>query len=109
MVVLVRLPARLDESNASQISADLIAAARHHPNVLIADMSSTKSCDWAGAAALARAFSQATRRGTELRLVVTSESVRRVLSLNGLDSLLPIFENVEAASTTSPGALLQSL
>lgn len=108
MVVLVRLPASLDESNATQISAGLIAAARHHPNVLIADMSSTKSCDWAGAAALARAFSQATRRGTELRLVVTSESVRRVLSLNGLDYLLPVFDDVMSASLTPPSALLGS-
>ena len=103
MVVLVTLPARLDESNAAEISAGLAAAAEGHPQVLIADMSRTRSCDWAGARALASAFSQATTGGTELRLVTTSEAVRRVIRLNGLDRLMPIFEDVTAASSRPPG------
>ena len=98
MVVLVTLPARLDESNAAEISAGLAAAAEGHPEVLIADMSRTKSCDWAGARALASAFSRATTGGTELRLVTACAAVRRVISLNGLDRLMPIFEDVTTAS-----------
>jgi anti-anti-sigma factor len=98
MVVLVTLPARLDESNAAEISAGLAAAAEGHPQVLIADMSRTRSCDWAGARALASVFSQATTGGTELRLVMASDAVRRVISLNGLDRLMPIFEDVTSAS-----------
>jgi anti-anti-sigma factor len=76
----------------------LTAAAQGRPEVLIADMSRTRSCDWAGARALASAFSQATTGGTELRLVTASEPVRRVISLNGLDRLLLIFEDVASAS-----------
>lgn len=98
MVVLVTLPVRLDEANAARVRAGLLAEADRHPRVLIADMSRTRSCDWAGADALASTFSQTMAGGTELRLVVTSESVRRVISLNGLDQLLPIFEDVTAAS-----------
>lgn len=98
MVVLVTLPAQLDETNAAEISAGLIAAAEGHPHVLVADMSRTRFCDWAGARALARAFSQATTGGTELRLVTASEAVRRVISLNGLDRVIPIYEDVTAAS-----------
>jgi anti-anti-sigma factor len=98
MVVLVTLPASLDESNAAEISAGLAAAAQDHPRVLIADMSRTRSCDWAGARALATAFSRATTSGTELRLVTASKAVRRVISLNGLDRLMPIFEDVTSAS-----------
>jgi anti-anti-sigma factor len=108
MVVLVTLPAQLDESNAAEISAGLITAAEGHPHVLIADMSRTMSCDWAGARALATAFSQAATGGTELRLVTASEAVRRVISLNGLDRLLPIFEDVTTASAAPPGALLRT-
>lgn len=108
MVVLVTLPARLDESNAAEVGAGLAAAAEGHPHVLIADMSRTRSCDWAGARALAGAFQQATTGGTELRLVTVSETVRRVISLNGLDRLLPIFDDVMTASATPPGALLRS-
>jgi len=98
MIVLVTLPAHLDESNAAQIGADLAAAAEGHPQVVIADMSRTRSCDWAGARALATAFSQATTSGIELRLVAASNAVRRVISLNGLDRLMPIFEDVTSAS-----------
>jgi anti-anti-sigma factor len=98
MVVLVTLPAQVDESNAAEISAGLAAAAEGHPEVLIADMSRTRSCDWAGARTLATAFTRATTGGTELRLVTTSTAVRRVISLNGLDRLMPIFEDVASAS-----------
>jgi len=98
MIVLVRLPAQLDESNEAEISAVLVAAAEVHPEVLIADMSDTRSCDWAGARALASAFSQATTGGTEMRLVTASEAVRRVISLNGLDRLLTVFADVPSAS-----------
>jgi len=104
MVVLVRLPARLDESNAAEISAGLAAAAEGRPQVLIADMSRTKSCDWAGARALASAFSRATTGGTELRLVTASAAVRRVISLNGLDRLMRIFEDVTSASVVPTGS-----
>jgi anti-anti-sigma regulatory factor len=40
--------------------------------------------------------------GTELRLVLTDESVRRVISVNGLDQVMPIFEDVTSASVPPP-------
>lgn len=104
MVLLVTLPAQLDESNAAEVRAGLMAAIERHPLVLIADMSGTRSCDWAGAHVLARTFSRATTGGTELRLVTASAAVRRVISLNGLDRLMPVFEDVTAASLTPPQA-----
>jgi len=106
MIVLVTLPERLDESRAAEVGAQLVAAIQDHPEVLIADMSRTRSCDWAGAQALASAFSEATTSGTELRLVTASDAVRRVISLNGLDRLMRVFEDVTAASRTPPSALL---
>lgn len=108
MIVLVTLPAQLNETNAAEISATLTAAMHGRPELLIADMSGTKSCDWAGARTLASAFSQATAGGTELRLVTASDAVRRVISLNGLDQLMPVFDDVTTASLTPPGALLTS-
>jgi anti-anti-sigma factor len=102
MVVLVRIPVQLDEANAGPVRAGLLAEADRHPQVLIADMSGTRSCDWAGAAALASTFSQAMAGGTELRLVLTDESVRRVISVNGLDQVMPIFEDVTSASVPPP-------
>jgi anti-anti-sigma factor len=101
-VVLVILPAQVDESNAAAIRTALMAAAEDRPRVLIADMSGTRWCDWAGAGALASILGRAASRGTELRLVVTDESVRRVISLNGLDQLLTVFADVTTAVAAQP-------
>lgn len=101
--LVVTIPAQLDESNAAAVKASLLAAAERRPHLLIADMSGTRWCDWAGAGALALAFSGALRGGTELRLVAADESVRRVISLNGLDRLMSVCRNVAAAAAAPPG------
>jgi hypothetical protein len=62
----------------------------------------TTSCDHAGADAVVRAFQRAVISGTKLRLVVTAEHVSRVLSLSGLDHLVPIYPSLEAATSASP-------
>lgn len=49
--LLVSLPAQVDESNASEVRAALLAAAERRPRVLIADMSATQWCDAATAEA----------------------------------------------------------
>jgi anti-anti-sigma factor len=101
--LVISLPTHVDESNAAQVRATLTAAAERRPRVLIADMSGTRWCDWAGAGALASTFCRAATAGTELRLVLTDDSVRRVMSVNGLDQLLPIFGDVTAAAATPHG------
>lgn len=65
---------------------------------LILDMTATASCDHAGADAVVRAYQRAVASGTQLRLVVTAEIVRRVLSINGIDRLISIYPSVDAAT-----------
>lgn len=96
--LLVSLPAHVDESNADQVRADLLAAADQAPRMLIADMSGTARCDWAGMEAIASASTRALAAGTELRLVVRDESVRRALHVNGLDRLMPIYRDMTTAT-----------
>jgi anti-anti-sigma regulatory factor len=64
---------------------------------LIADLAATLSCDYSGTDALARAHQRAVASGTELRIVVTADVVRRVLSLSGLDRLISIYPTLDAA------------
>jgi hypothetical protein len=45
-----------------------------------------------------RAFRRAVISGTELRLVVTAPTVSRMLSLSGLDRLVPVYPCLEAAA-----------
>ena len=61
-------------------------------------MSATVSCDYAGADSVARASRRAILTGTELRLVVTAQIVRRVLSTSGLDRLVAIYPSLESAT-----------
>jgi len=84
---VVSLPEHIDVSNAGQIREALLAVINRGAQALIADMTATISCDQAGAAAVVRAHQRAFTSGTQLRLVVTSEIVRRVLSISGIDRL----------------------
>jgi anti-sigma B factor antagonist len=95
------MPPELDITNADQIRHGLRAAASLGPPVLIIDMSATTFCDSSGVQAIVDAYNQvhshnqgaATR--TQLRLVATT--VRRILTLVGVDQLMPVYSTLEAA------------
>lgn len=91
------LPPHIDVSNAGLIREQLLTVINLGATDLIADMSRTISCDHAGAEAIARAYQRAAGNGTQLRLVVTADVVRRVLSINGIDRLISIYPTLQAA------------
>ena len=99
---VVALPVLMDASNAGQVREELLSVINGGAIALIADMTATTSCDNAGADAVVRAFRRAVICGTELRLMVTAGHVSRVLSLSGLDHLVPIYPSLEAATAVSP-------
>jgi anti-anti-sigma factor len=103
---VVTLPRNIDVSNAGQISEQLLSVISRGATELIADMTATASCDHAGADAVARAYQRATANGTQLRLVVTAQVVRRVLSLNGLDRVVPVYPSLEAATAVGPAVVI---
>jgi anti-anti-sigma factor len=94
---LVTLPQHINSGNADQICEQLLWIINRGAAVLIADLTGTLSCDFSGADALARAHRQAVPNGTELRLVVTADVVRRVLALYGLDRLVAIYPDLNGA------------
>ena len=94
---VVALPQHIDHSNADQIREQLLWILNRGADVLIADLSGTLSCDYSGADALARAYHRAVAVRTELRLVVTADVVRRVLSLNGFDRLVAVYPDLDGA------------
>ena len=100
---IVSFPGRVDISNAGQLRDRLLAVIGRGAALLIADMSRTASCDHAAIEVVARACQRAAINGTQVRLVVTAPVVRRVLSLEGLDRLVPIYPSVEAATGPVPG------
>ena len=94
---VVTLPEHIDVSNAGQIREQLLSVINRGATAVIADMTATVSCDQAGADAVARAYQRAVVSGTQLRLVVSAQIVRRMLSLSGLDRLVSIYPSLEAA------------
>jgi anti-sigma B factor antagonist len=101
---VVALPEHIDVSNASQIREELLSVINRGAAALIADMTATLSCDQSGVAAVMRAHQRALASGTQLRLVVTAQIVRRVLGINGLDRLIPVYPCVEAATAAGTPA-----
>jgi anti-anti-sigma factor len=94
---IVSFPEQVDISNVDQLRDRLLSVINRGATVLIADMTSTVSCDHAAVDAIARACQRAAASGTQLRLVVTAPLVRRVLSIEGLDRLVPIYPLLDAA------------
>jgi anti-sigma B factor antagonist len=94
---LVTLPQHINSANADQIREQLLWIINRGAAVLIADLTETVSCDFSGADVLARAHRRAVANGTELRLVVTADVVRRVLTLNGLDRIVAIYPDLDGA------------
>ena len=69
---------------------------------VIADMTATRFCDSSGISMLVRAHKQATANGTQLRLVVLSAAVLRILTLVQMDHLLLIYPTLSQALAAGP-------
>jgi len=101
---LATMPERIDQPGAAAMGEQLLTIVDGDVLVLILDMTATAECDHAGGDMLARVYHRAVARGTGLRLVATGEKVRRVLTLTGIDRLVPVYASVGAAlAATAPG------
>ena len=100
-LAIVVLPEHFGLPGVDQIREQLLSVLNRGALVLIADLSSTVSCDHAGSDGVARVHQRAVSSGTELRLVVTSEIVRRVLSVSGVDRLVSHYPSLESALAAS--------
>jgi anti-sigma B factor antagonist len=102
-IAIVRLPGEIDVTNATAALTALTAALDDGAKVVIADMSGTKFCDSAGLASLVRAHQQAVANQARFRLVTMAPAVRRILTLTGVDTRVPVFDSVRAARSDSAG------
>jgi anti-anti-sigma factor len=103
-LAVVTLPEHVNVSDSAQLRDQLLAVMNRGAAVLIVDMTVTTSCDHAAFDAVARAYQRAAVSGTQLRLVVTAPVIRRVLSIEGLDRLVPIYPSLDAAmAAETPG------
>jgi anti-sigma B factor antagonist len=102
---VVVLPPEIDITNADQVREDLLSVLNQGAAPLIADLSKTTFCDSAGVGALARSFRRAEASQSEMRLVVGTLAVQRILTLTGIDRLLDIHPSVAASLAASPDSV----
>ncbi|MGH3150105.1 MAG: PAS domain S-box protein [Streptosporangiaceae bacterium] len=101
---VVAFPGHVDVTNVGQLRDRLLSVINRGATILVADMTGTVTCDHAAVDALARTCQRAQANGTQLRLVVTAPVIRRVLSIEGLDRLVPIYPLLDAALAVGPSA-----
>ena len=98
MPVVVVLPAEIDVTNSELVHQRIVAALAPGVDVVIADMTATTFCDSSGVHAVIFAHEAAVERGIELRLAVSPDgSVRRVLQLIGVGSVVPVYSSLAEA------------
>jgi len=91
------MPAEIDVTNADEIRQALRAAACHGSAVLIIDMSGTTFCDSAGVQAIIDAYNENQNAKTPAQLRIVTTAVRRIMTLVGIDQLVPVYSTLEAA------------
>lgn len=95
--VVVVLPVEIDVFTAGAVSERLMAAIVPGVAVVIADLTGTTFCDCAGVSALLLASRKALTNSAELRLVVRSHLVLRILELLGADQVMPVYPDLGMA------------
>ena len=95
--VVVTLPAEFDVGIAAGIYTQITAAFASGVRVVVADMTATMFCDTMAIRTLVLAHRQAPANGTELRLVVMSPGVLRIMEVLGVDTMLPVYDSLEEA------------
>jgi anti-sigma B factor antagonist len=96
-LAVVTFPAEIDMATAGALGEQVAAALAPGVQAVIADMAATTFCDSAGITMLIRAKKQATARGAELRLLLPDPNVLRVLKIQGVDAVLPIYHSLDEA------------
>jgi anti-sigma B factor antagonist len=98
MPVVVVLPAEIDVTNSELVHDKLVAALTPGVGVVVADMTSTSFCDSSGVHAVIFAHETAAARGIQMRIAVSpGGSVRRVLQLIGVASVVPVYPSLAEA------------
>ena len=96
-LAVVTLPGEIDISNDSQVQDTLTSALDDGTAVLVADAGRTTFCGCSGVTALLHTHHRAAAAGAQLRVVVGSPPMRRVLELTAADQALNTYPTLAAA------------
>ena len=95
--IVVPLPPEIDVSNEVQVREALASALAGKPEVVIADGTATEFCDCAAVTGLITAHQRAAAEDAQLRVVLTSARVLRVVELIGAERVLRVYPSLDRA------------
>jgi anti-sigma B factor antagonist len=98
---VVRAPEEIDVANSGQFRLALLSAAAQGPTIIV-DLSRTEFCDSSGLSVLVRALRRARAEGGELRLVVSTHAVRRIIAVTGVGAIFTVFASLDEALSSHP-------
>lgn len=87
----------IDVSTAPELRDRLLAVAKEGNEVVVVDLSEVTFLDSTALGVLVSGLKRFREGGGDLRLVVTSGSVTKVLAITGLVDVFSIFDTVDAA------------
>jgi anti-sigma B factor antagonist len=96
-VPVVAAPEEIDITNAPELSEALLDLHAQGHAVIVIDMTQTQFCDTAGLYVLVTGHKRALAEGREVRTAITGGSVLRILTITGIDQVIPHFDSVEDA------------
>jgi anti-sigma B factor antagonist len=105
-IPVVTGPAAIDIGNVAALRTALLRAGARGSPVVVLDLAETEFCDSAGLSVLVRARRRALSEGGDLRLVVATPQVERILAVTGLDRWFPCFARLEDALTSQDASSL---
>jgi anti-anti-sigma factor len=100
---IVTFPAEVDFTNSDLVGAGLLAVFRPGVSLVIADLSRTAFCDAAAIRCLLLANNHAVCTGSQLRVVVSENAVRRALDVSGAVQSLDVYPDLQAALSRGSG------
>jgi anti-sigma B factor antagonist len=89
---------------AEQFEATILEVTRAGQRHVIVDLASVAHIDSGGMRALVRGHMGASKQGGEVTLVNVNSNVRRVVHILRLDTVLHVYESIEAALAKVAGA-----
>ncbi len=96
-ICLVSVRGEVDVFTAPDLDGELEAQISAGGSRLVVDLSEVAFLDSTGLGVLIKALKQARDAGGWLHLVVTSDRIRKIFEITGLDASIPIFDTAQAA------------
>ena len=96
-VAVVAATGEVDVFTAPGLDAEITALLDQGSSRLVVDLSGVSFLDSTGLGVLVKGLKTARDAGGSMHLVVTSDRIRKIFDITGLDASLPLFDTVDDA------------